>query len=109
MFAYLKVSLKCFSLCRACYNSRFVLGEDLMNKVPWIYYRIFQQAFDVSEHCISSADPRSKLWSRVCVCGYIYYCAIFSSEGLSCAFIPEPFLQQHNVPHQLYTMNMIFN
>lgn len=40
---------------------------DLMNKVPWIYYWIFQQAFEVSERCISSADPHSKLWPRVCV------------------------------------------
>lgn len=51
-----------------------------MNKVPRIYDWIFQQAFEVSEHCISSADPRSKLWSRAC--GYIYYGAIFRAGGL---------------------------
>lgn len=46
---------------------RFVLGEDLMNKVPKIYDWIFQQAFEVREHWISSPLIHTKNCGRVCV------------------------------------------
>lgn len=54
---------------------RFVLGEDLMNKVPKIYDWIFQQAFEVSEHWISSPLIHTKNCGRVCVWIYLllYY------------------------------------
>ena len=57
----------------------YVSSMALVNKIPWIYFWIFQQAFEVSECCISSAEPVQIVDG---VCGYIYCRAIFRAEDL---------------------------